>query len=431
MTISPVQQPTVERTAVRHFAAWACAAICFAASTVPAHAEPSEGSGYLSILGTYGQYDDERNAEDDFDGGQLSIGQVLNERWNVEGLFMAAQTSDVAEQRHLGLGVDVQRVFARASRFSPYLHAGIGGFRLNPELEDTRNGLMASAGLGFYLDLFSSDVALRGEWRHRWENASRSTLDDDLFSLGLQIPFGSRTPPVTDSDGDGVADSIDRCPGTPAGTRVDAAGCELDDDNDGVANSIDQCPDTPAGVRVNARGCALDSDGDGVSDSRDECPNTVRGASVDDKGCELDSDSDGVVDRIDECPRTAAGVQVDIKGCEIESEIVLRGVNFESNSDRLLPGATRVLDDAAASLNKYPSIRLEVGGHTDSDGAASYNESLSERRAQTVRDYLASKGVAMSRMSVRGYGETQPVADNSTREGKAENRRVVLRILER
>jgi len=420
-----------QKTASSRLTAWAWAAALSLAVAVPALADAPVGDNYLSVLGTYSQYDEDRNAEDDFDGGQLSIGRVLNERWNVEGLFMTARTGNTAVERHFGVGVDLQRVFARSSRFSPYAHAGVGGFRLNPELEDSRNGMMASAGLGFYLDLFSSDLALRGEWRHRWETASRSTLDDDLFSLGLQFPFGAAATRITDSDGDGVADSIDRCPGTPAGARVDAAGCELDDDNDGIANSLDQCPGTPEGVRVDSRGCPLDSDGDGVSDDLDNCPNTVRGAPVDDEGCELDSDNDGVVDRLDQCPRTPAGAQVDIRGCEIQSEIVLRGVNFESNSDRLLPGATRVLDDTAASLNKYPDIRLEVGGHTDSDGAASYNESLSERRAVTVRDYLAARGVAMSRMTVRGYGETQPIADNSTADGKAENRRVVLRILER
>ncbi|MEM8815866.1 MAG: OmpA family protein [Pseudomonadota bacterium] len=416
---------------MKNLALWACSMALLAALPGTAAAEAEAGENYFSIMGTYSQYDDERNAEDDFDGGQLGIGRALNDRWNIEGLFMLGNTDNTAEEQHYGVGLDLQRVFARASRFSPYAHAGVGGFRLNPDLGNNRSGFMTSAGLGFYLDLFSSDVALRGEWRHRWETASSSTLDDDLFSLGLQFPFGAAAVKVSDSDGDGVNDSIDRCPGTPAGTPVDAAGCELDDDGDGVVNSLDQCPATPMGVRVDARGCPLDSDGDGVSDDRDECPNTVRGASVDERGCELDTDGDGVVDRIDECPETAAGVQVDIKGCEIRAEIVLRGVNFESNSDRLLPGATRVLDDAAASLNKYPSIRVEVGGHTDSDGAAEYNESLSERRALTVRDYLASKGVALDRMTVRGYGETQPVADNSTASGKADNRRVVLRILER
>ena len=137
------------------------------------------------------------------------------------------------------------------------------------------------------------------------------------------------------------------------------------------------------------------------------------------------------MDRLHGLHLAPAGVQVDIKGCEIKEEITLRGVNFETNSDRLLPGAERVLADAAATLRKNPTIKVEVAGHTDSDGSAEYNEGLSARRAQTVHDYLANNGVAVDRMTVRGYGESQPIADNSTATGKAENRRVVLRIVER
>ncbi|HZW59478.1 MAG TPA: OmpA family protein, partial [Woeseiaceae bacterium] len=235
----------------------------------------------------------------------------------------------------------------------------------------------------------------------------------------------------TDSDADGVEDSRDRCAGTPLGTPVDEQGCELDSDFDGVVDSADECPNTRGGARVDARGCEPDSDGDGVPDDLDRCPATVRGAEVDSAGCELDGDSDGVVDRLDRCPGTAAGVQVDVAGCEIKAEIRLPGVNFESNSDRLLGGAEQVLDDAAATLIKNPTITVEVAGHTDSDGAANYNESLSERRALTVRDYLASRGVDLDRMTVRGYGESQPIADNGTASGKAQNRRVVLRVTSR
>ena len=194
---------------------------------------------------------------------------------------------------------------------------------------------------------------------------------------------------------------------------------------------MDQCPDTPRGVSVDSRGCPVDSDGDGVTDDVDQCPDTPRGAPVDGNGCELDSDGDGVRDSQDECPDTAAGAQVDIRGCEIREEITLRGVNFESNSDRLVAGAESVLDDAVATLKLNPTIEVEVAGHTDSDGDAGYNESLSTRRAQTVHDYLAANGISVDRMTVRGYGETQPIADNSTSAGKAENRRVVLRITAR
>jgi outer membrane protein OmpA-like peptidoglycan-associated protein len=96
----------------------------------------------------------------------------------------------------------------------------------------------------------------------------------------------------------------------------------------------------------------------------------------------------------------------------------------------MLPGATSVLDEVVVTLLKYPQIRFEIQGHTDSDGSAEYNEGLSARRATTVHDYLAANGVAEDRMTVRGYGEAQPIADNGTTAGKAENRRVVLSVIE-
>jgi len=407
-----------------------------------AFAEAEAGQGYLTGMASYIDDDKRRGVEDGINGFQMGLGYAMNDRWNIEAIISAAIPDGSSEsgtlgQEHRGYGLDLQRVFRRGERFSPYLLVGAGYFSVDPggNVSEEEGG-MYSFGAGFYLDVFdSSNVALRGEWRQRRDTAttsgSESDSRDDLISLGLQIPFGDSSPKWSDADGDGVADGMDRCPGTPAGTRVDAYGCELDSDGDGVKDSMDECPGTPRGVSVDAKGCPLDSDGDGVTDDKDKCPNTPAGAPVDKDGCALDSDNDGVPDYKDECPDTAAGVQVDIKGCEIKAEITLRGVNFETNSDRLLPGATRVLDDAAATLKKNPTIKVEVAGHTDSDGAAAYNEGLSSRRAQTVRDYLANSGVAADRMTVRGYGESQPIADNSTAAGKAENRRVVLRITAR
>ena len=401
-----------------------------------AFADAEAGQGYFSVMGSYIDDDKDRLMEDSVNGGQMGIGYALNDQWNIEGLISVA-TPDATDnslqggQDHLGLGLDLQRVFRRAERFSPYLHIGAGYFKNDPAGSSDLEGAMYSGGAGFLLDLFSSNVALRGEWKHRFETSGPKNLTDNLFSLGLQIPFGPATPKVVDSDGDGVSDGMDRCPNTPAGTEVDAYGCEKDSDGDGVRDSMDKCPGTPSGVRVDSDGCPVDSDGDGVTDDKDNCPGTPAGAKVDSNGCELDSDNDGVVDRLDECPDTEEGAQVDIKGCEIKEEINLRGVNFESNSDRLVPGAESVLADAAATLRKNPSIKVEVAGHTDSDGAAEYNRGLSERRAQTVYDYLAANGVATDRMTVRGYGESQPVADNTSAAGKAQNRRVVLRIVER
>ncbi len=127
-----------------------------------------------------------------------------------------------------------------------------------------------------------------------------------------------------DSDGDGVLDDADLCPGTPAGTTVDVNGCPvilLDSDGDGVLDNVDICPNTPAGEAVDADGCSasqLDSDGDGVFDNLDLCPGTPAGTTVDVNGCPvilLDSDDDGVLDNVDICPNTPTGEVVDANGC--------------------------------------------------------------------------------------------------------------------
>jgi outer membrane protein OmpA-like peptidoglycan-associated protein len=120
-----------------------------------------------------------------------------------------------------------------------------------------------------------------------------------------------------DADGDGVIDANDKCPNTPAGTAVDATGCPRDADADGVADALDKCPNTPAGTPVDATGCPRDADKDGVLDSADKCPNTPAGTAVDATGCPADSDHDGVIDALDKCPNTAPGTEVDAVGCTV------------------------------------------------------------------------------------------------------------------
>src|SRR5690606_36526647 len=118
---------------------------------------------------------------------------------------------------------------------------------------------------------------LRGEYRQRGYDLFGEDFRDNIFSLGLQLPFGSAGRTVVDTDGDGVPDSIDRCPGTAPGTDVDNFGCERDSDGDGVHDGIDRCPGTPAGVSVNADGCPQDSDGDGVHGGAGRWPHTPPG----------------------------------------------------------------------------------------------------------------------------------------------------------
>ena len=240
----------------------------------------------------------------------------------------------------------------------------------------------------------------------------------------------------TDGDADGVVDGIDQCPATPPGTRVDAKGCPTDADGDAVPDGIDQCPNTPAGATVDATGCPTDADKDGVYDGLDRCPGTPAGTEVDSAGCQRskDTDVDGVDDSKDKCPGTAAGTRVDAAGCpilftEARTPVILRGVTFEIGKSALKPESYTVLDIVAASLVANPDIRIEIAGHTDNTGSAATNERLSQSRAEAVRAYLASKGVAPDRMVAKGYGPSVPVATNTTAAGRAQNRRVELRQL--
>ncbi|MCB1801619.1 MAG: OmpA family protein [Gammaproteobacteria bacterium] len=172
-----------------------------------------------------------------------------------------------------------------------------------------------------------------------------------------------------------------------------------------------------------------DADGDGVPDSKDRCPNTPKGAPVDADGCPKDSDGDGVPDFKDNCPGTPAGAKVDAKGCQIMGNVTINTTtdHFDFDSARLKPAMESELDGVASKVNASRGDEmLEIVGHTDSTGPEGYNQGLSERRAQAAADYLAGKGVSSGNMTVKGMGESSPVADNGTREGRAMNRRVEI-----
>ena len=141
------------------------------------------------------------------------------------------------------------------------------------------------------------------------------------------------------------------------------------------------------------------------------------------------SDFDGVVDGIARCPNTLRSAKVDQFGCVVKAQIVrLEGINFKSGSADLTADSVESLTDIANFLQNQPEIRLEIAGHTDSVGAARFNLSLSQQRADSVKAFLVRSGINASRMRATGYGETDPVANNATAEGRAKNRRVEFRI---
>jgi len=230
-----------------------------------------------------------------------------------------------------------------------------------------------------------------------------------------------------DSDGDGVPDHLDKCPNTPPGCPVDEHGCSPDADGDGVPDCIDKCPNTPKGCEVDATGCPADSDGDGVPDCIDKCPNTPKNCRpVDKNGCPPDTDGDGVPDCMDKCKGTPKGHSVDENGCPPVGEelMILTGINFAFDSSKLDKESEVIIGRAVDNLKRNPQMKVLIEGHTDSTGAEDYNMGLSIRRAQAVKDFMVSQGIAKERLSIKGFGETQPLVSNDTKEGRAQNRRV-------
>ena len=171
-----------------------------------------------------------------------------------------------------------------------------------------------------------------------------------------------------------------------------------------------------------------DSDGDGVPDDKDKCPGTPKGVKVDKDGCGIDSDGDGVADYEDACPGTPRGTPVDTRGCEANKKITVGDVNFDFDRASLKDNAMGILNSAADQIKRNGSSvkGVTVTGYTDSTGPEAYNQALSERRANSVKSYLEGKGV--SNITAVGRGEANPVGDNATRAGRAANRRVEIDV---
>ena len=130
------------------------------------------------------------------------------------------------------------------------------------------------------------------------------------------------------------------------------------------------------------------------------------------------------------CTAGSDGEALSLAGCKAGDSLVLHGVNFEFDQDRLTANAQVLLDQVASELGSHPTIKVEIACHTDSKGSDSYNQKLSQSRATAVLDYLLGKGIDASRMTAQGFGESMPVADNQTDEGREQNRRVELKIVD-
>lgn len=370
---------------------------------------------------------------------------------SLEGTYGYNSTSQVGTENDISmthLGIDLLAELMPRSKINPYLTAGWAQLNHDPDVGEQRylNGWEAGVGAKIRLGGDNANYrALRIEVRDVISDFSEffpnygDSKHNIITTVGMQFAFGKSSK---DTDGDGVRDNDDACPSTPAGAVIDETGCPVDSDGDGVFDGLDQCESTPAGATVDASGCPIDSDGDGVFDGLDQCEGTPSGATVDANGCPSDSDGDGVFDGIDQCANTEANYQVDTNGCPIavtaiEEELLDTGtistnnIVFASSSSDLDLEHNVTINQVGEALANWPELQVEIGGYTDSSGSEGFNQKLSEKRAQSVLDYLAANypEINEAQFTAVGYGEASPVADNSTPEGRKLNRRVEFKVL--
>lgn len=342
------------------------------ASATAGNVYDDTGSFYISPMGQYDLLDKNRDARDDF-GYQVGVGKNFSPNWAGEidvnnGSFKVPHSG--VSQKLMGYSLDVLYKFGPDSMFRPYLLAGAGLIEDKIGGNGTNTFYLAEAGAGFLTGIGSqagaTRVQLRTEAKYRVEFAGPNA-------------FRPRDP------GDlifGVGLQFSFGNPTPPPPKPAAV----------LPPEPLPPPPPPAPPEP------LDSDGDGVPDSMDKCPNTPKGD------------------------------KVDAFGCTIKDEIKLQGVNFATDSAELVPESHYVLDYGVATLKKYPQLVIEVHGHTDNTGSVKHNLLLSQRRAESVMKYLQDHGVTNT-MTAKGYGKEHPIADNSTADGRLENRRVSLHIV--
>tara|TARA_R110002050_G_scaffold16719_1_gene50529 strand:- start:186062 stop:187402 length:1341 start_codon:yes stop_codon:yes gene_type:complete len=372
-----------------------------------------------------------------FVGSGFSVGA----RGSLNRISKWGDTS-VDDLSYYGLDGTIKYNFLKNTVIDPFVEIG-GGYTWIDEVgAGTANG-----GVGVNI-WFTENIglSLQTSYKHAFEDYLAPHFQ---HLAGLNIKFGGTDtdgdgiydkddacPEVAgleafngcpDADGDGIEDSKDACP-NEAGSK-EMNGCP-DADGDGVADKDDACP-TEAGLAA-LNGCP-DADGDGVADKDDACPAEAGPAS--NKGCPfLDKDGDGVLDKDDACPDVAGTVAN--KGCpEVTAEVqkklndYARTILFDTGKSSIKAESTSVMVDIITILKEYPNSKFTVEGHTDSVGSAKLNQSLSESRALSVKEFLVEKGIEEFRLSAIGYGEEKPMASNSTRAGRTQNRRVEINLV--
>jgi OOP family OmpA-OmpF porin len=346
----------------------------------------------------------QNNLSKQFDYSVTLVGSFLD--------FPASKTGSLSNgEKQLLLENDFSlliRVLKSPAVFNPYIKAGAGWSQYN-----NHYGIYAPAGAGIQVNI-SPEIFLLFNTQYRLR----------ITSLQHQHFYHSI----------GIAGAINRkkIPNAPP-QRVQLPiikTVQTDIDGDGIIDSLDACPNVAGVVRF--QGCPVpDKDGDGIFDEDDLCP-TVKGV-IEYKGCPMpDIDMDGIADEKDKCPGMA-GSAVN-RGCpELETlkswlNWMAQNIYFKTGSSQLLPRSFSSLESLASLLMKYPMVHLTIEGHTDNVGGITFNQTLSKDRATSVMDYLTRAGIQTSQLSAHGYGSNNPIADNKSIAGRANNRRVEFRI---
>ena len=393
-------------------------------------------AGAYSISPYIGMYKFEGNL--DLDSGPtygVRLGYDFTKHFGLEADlgYMDTKYTEFAPDRYTDVynyRLEALYHFFPDKKLVPFVAAGIGGQSMNYKNTSKSNSTHFAGDYGVGLKYFlTENVALRTDLRHILGFAS---IENNLaWTFGLTFLFGgskpvaektvvreaAAAPVVLDTDGDGVPNDRDKCLDTPAGVKVDLDGCPLDMDGDGVYDYLDKCPDTPRGVKVDANGCPLDTDGDGVYDYLDKCPGTKKGVKVDANGCPPPKAAEARV-----APKAAATA--------IEKQIVEKGrvtlnVQFDTNKAVVKPAYEKDIRELADAMTAHPELKIMIEGHTDSVGADKYNMNLSQKRADAIKNVLVKKyKVDPARLTAKGFGETKPIADNKTKAGRQQNRRV-------
>ncbi len=345
----------------------------------------------------------------------------FNADWNFSGKFYLNLNTDLSLTKK---GKENTSSILNIASLTPRFESRWFSFYLPLSMVEY-NGFQAGAGLRMgplYLGSGSVFTAL----------TSDDTKGADVYA-GLKIPVYQGK--AKDKDGDGVIDKLDGCPKTAG--PVENNGCPWTDrDVDGVMDNVDNCPDEKGPEENN--GCPWgDADGDTVLDNKDECPEVA--GPIENNGCPWpDTDGDGVLDKDDQCVNEAGTVANN--GCpELEPEVTeeiqktlneyAKTILFNSGKSTIKEESNEVLQEIVNILQEYPSAKFAIEGHTDSVGSDSLNQTLSEARASAVMNYLIENGVASNRLTSQGFGESKPIAPNSTKAGRALNRRVEINLV--